>query len=171
MARSLRLVVFFLVKFSCILPELFRAVSKFLRVVENLLLIGSKNGPDLLPHLVFDGLIFGTLLLFDRLDLRSAGFDNTLDLLLLIISEIQEAIQHSFFVAVAPATLPPVAVTTRFFARAAEVIVSTSLFRITRRRRTLGYGRLLRSRSRAWTGIGGAKLRNGQSRCAKDAGH
>jgi hypothetical protein len=157
----------FLAKVSRFLSKFASILAQLLRVIEDLLLIGSKKRTDLFPRFVPHGLHFRPLFFPDRFDLRPAGVHDLPDFFFLLVSEIQESIQHLPVTPMITVPCPMTPMTVKPVTRCAKLIAATKFLRISRRRSSFG-GRGFRRRGRR-VGLGGAKVRNDESRGAYDA--
>ena len=84
----------FLAKVSRFLSKFASILAQLLRIIEDLLLSGSKERTDLFPRFIPHGLDFRPLFFPDRFDLRPAGLHDLADFFFLFVSEIQQTIQH-----------------------------------------------------------------------------
>lgn len=153
----------FLAKVSRFLSKFASILAQLLRIIEDLLLSGSKERTDLFLRFIPHGLDFRPLFLPDRFDLRPAGLHDLVDFFFLFVSEIQQTIQHLPIPTMTTVTSPMM----KPAARTAKLIAATEFLRISRSRRSFG-GRGFRRRG-GWVRVSRSKLRNGKSRGGYDA--
>ena len=141
-----RLVAFFLfTKAFRFLFEFTGILPKLLGIIEDLLLSGSEKRADLFTRVIHYRANFRPLFFSNRLDPGLARLHNLFDLLLLLARQIQQAIE--FFNAVTAVHSPVTSVAAKFLTRTTELIASTEIAWLSRRRRFLGELRFLRGRT------------------------